>query len=267
MKILKQINNTTMKVAKGMLAIFMIKVLLFSGVFVFQSCQTESLNNTENLKKEAALNNFKALVINNSTQIEKFIRDQNGEQVLARASNSSASSSIDNNVKFAVMPIVTGAKDLLLVYGISEIDLINVFGDSNSPKIALLGLLTLKIEMTLHENQSSVSMNSFFFNSLYAQSTLQVIDCALSALGLPAGLVLGSAKNLGRKAILKAAAKLAGRLVGWVGMAIAAYQFVRCLNDINPAAVSFHPPQSIESFLIDDWNDGNVLSLEDLIND
>ena len=53
----------------------------------------------------------------------------------------------------------------------------------------------------------SKTVSNIFFSSAYAQSTLQVVDCALIAMRLPAGLVIGSAKNLGTKAILKAAGK------------------------------------------------------------
>lgn len=75
MKIFEQINNTTMKVAKGMLAIFMIKLLLFGGAFIFQSCQQDGLFESEeqtiakeNFKKSAfsSLNSLSKINVNSS---------------------------------------------------------------------------------------------------------------------------------------------------------------------------------------------------------
>lgn len=42
MKKTNQFNEITSRVAKGMIAIFSIKLLLFSGIFIFQSCTTEN---------------------------------------------------------------------------------------------------------------------------------------------------------------------------------------------------------------------------------
>jgi len=63
-----------------------------------------------------------------------------------------------------------------------------------------------------------------------ANSVNSVVDCAMDALGIPAGLIVGSAKNLGRKALLKAARKLATRMLGWVGAGIAVYEFGDCME-------------------------------------
>jgi hypothetical protein len=52
----------------------------------------------------------------------------------------------------------------------------------------------------------------------------------MEALGVPTGLILGSAKNLTTKAILKAAKKLATRTVGWLGAAVAVYEFGNCIG-------------------------------------
>lgn len=75
MKIFEQITNTTMRVAKGMLAIFMIKLLLFGGAFIFQSCQQDGLFESEeqtiakeNFKKSAfsSLNTLSQINVNSS---------------------------------------------------------------------------------------------------------------------------------------------------------------------------------------------------------
>ncbi|MDG1729637.1 MAG: hypothetical protein P8K68_12115 [Algibacter sp.] len=80
---------------------------------------------------------------------------------------------------------------------------------------------------------------------------------------LPAGLVIGSAKNLGTKAILKAAGKLAGRAVGWIGMAVATYQFIRCLENLPREDMSTYFPEiaiELELTLLP-WDEGEPLSI------
>lgn len=47
-KIIKSINNTTMKVAKGMIAIFAIKLLLFIAVFTFNACSPDKVEVSDN---------------------------------------------------------------------------------------------------------------------------------------------------------------------------------------------------------------------------
>lgn len=48
MKFFENINNVTFKVAKGMIAIFTIKLILFLGVFIFQSCTSDKESLIEN---------------------------------------------------------------------------------------------------------------------------------------------------------------------------------------------------------------------------
>lgn len=47
MNLFKQINDFTMKVAKGMIAIFAIKLILFVSVFTFQACTTDENSSIE----------------------------------------------------------------------------------------------------------------------------------------------------------------------------------------------------------------------------
>ncbi|MDY3333107.1 MAG: hypothetical protein SOW90_05085 [Gallibacter sp.] len=54
----------------------------------------------------------------------------------------------------------------------------------------------------------------------------------VDALGIPAGLIVGSAKSLTKKAILEAAKKMATRSLGWVGAAIAVVDFASCMDYI-----------------------------------
>ncbi|WP_299520371.1 hypothetical protein [Winogradskyella sp.] len=52
MKFLEKINNITMKVAKGMVAIFVIKLTLFLAVFTFNACSSDKVDISDNNNAE-----------------------------------------------------------------------------------------------------------------------------------------------------------------------------------------------------------------------
>lgn len=68
------------------------------------------------------------------------------------------------------------------------------------------------------------------------QSRSQLVNCALQALGIPAGMIMGSieggAAAVTGKAILKAAKKIATRTLGWIGAGIAIVEFASCMDYI-----------------------------------
>lgn len=143
-----------------------------------------------------------------------------------------------NNVEVenAMQPTLNSSLEYLRANGFTDELIIEELGNLNNTKIIAAALIVYDIV----EDESSTVDNSqninFFGNSVYAQGTMDYIDCALSALGLPAGLVLGTAKNLKFKTILKTVLKLSGRVIGWVGMAIAVYQFARCVQQFSSTA-------------------------------
>ncbi|MDG1729636.1 MAG: hypothetical protein P8K68_12110 [Algibacter sp.] len=94
MKILDQINDTTLKVAKGFLAIFVLKVFLLCGVLIFQSCEVDSNKDYETSQKEIAIDNFEKLVSSNASNIEGYVNNER-DLFLARNSNKGKSTELD----------------------------------------------------------------------------------------------------------------------------------------------------------------------------
>jgi hypothetical protein len=132
---------------------------------------------------------------------------------------------------------------------------INVYADlaPGDPGIAQLGALALKLTQLEMQNKSlnPVDVDNWNVGGTpiqpieamsigsnpggpelmgFAASEPSILDCALDALGIPAGMIVGAAKDTSRKALLKAAKKLATRTLGIIGAAIAIYEFGDCMD-------------------------------------
>ena len=113
-----------------------------------------------------------------------------------------------------------------------------------SPEIARLGALGLRFKQLEDQGKAvdTSQMNSWF-NDYAVQPNSEnieilsnmapdpsIFDCAMDALGIPAALIVGSAKSISRAALIKAATKLASRTLGWISLGIAIYEFGDCMN-------------------------------------
>lgn len=79
MKKTNQFNEITSRVAKGMIAIFSIKLLLFSGIFIFQSCTTENdASDVENQVRQDFLGSMNQIsnTLNNLTFTTSAIQNK-----------------------------------------------------------------------------------------------------------------------------------------------------------------------------------------------
>lgn len=235
MKFLDTINGSIKKFGKGMFAIFAIKLLLFGGAFIIQSCQTDPVEDSTNIEQELALSKFESLVRTSTPKIQSVMSKQQN-LLLSRSENATdVSAQTEEDVKEAMMPLVNGSKELLLSLEITEEDLLEEFEDLEDPRIALVGMLVLAASSE-ENNQTAFNFTSIFITSSYAQSTGgKVWDCALEAIGVGALIDSIEAVQSGNKAILKkvgkkAIKKLASRVLGPIGAAIAAVDFAICLN-------------------------------------
>jgi hypothetical protein len=162
-----------------------------------------------------------------------------GSQKDALSIVQSASLVTDDEASGYVQPLLEPSADFLKSY--YDINIYEFF-PAGSPNIAKLGAIALRFKQI--EEQGKVvdtSQIDGWFDTpvlvsqangelLTNMAQVGVADCALDALGIPAGLLVGSAKSLSRAALLKAAKKLLSRTVGWIGVAIAIYEFGDCMD-------------------------------------
>jgi hypothetical protein len=73
---------------------------------------------------------------------------------------------------------------------------------------------------------------TFFGNAAYARTEPDAYDCLLRAAGVTmiVDLINGGIKKLGKKGVLKVLKKVASKYLGWVGAAVAVYEFADCMG-------------------------------------
>ncbi len=138
MKILNQINDITMKVAKGMLSVFSIKLILLLSIFVFNSCQTEDIQNQniQETKNELSTSLSKSAEDISNTPITNRRILKNTDNVILNASSYEYSSA---------QPIGHQThQTICFSYNPNDVDLDSVMGDTDN----LGGALGIDAELT-----------------------------------------------------------------------------------------------------------------------
>lgn len=187
--------------------------LVVFSLFTCVSCNESENGSFQNEASEvsekavdATITDFKSSVSQNVQKIKK----------VALQSNYTRSNIYDDNVnvdlKESLKPVLENSKDVLSVYGITEEDLAETFSNDVDANSIILAIAIAQLDIPTTRSH--------------------IANCALDALGIPAGLIVGSAKSLTKKAILKAAKKMATRSLGWAGAAIAVVDFASCMDYI-----------------------------------
>ncbi|MBQ4821827.1 hypothetical protein [Aquimarina sp. MMG016] len=222
------------KFGKGYFAIFLIKVILFSGSFLVQSCQSSDDETILDIEKQDAYDELeknlnKANTINSNT-FKKF-QNKSGDLTQQQV-DVLADSSSELAVQQALAPVMVSSKNLFALYGVSEFDLATIFGDANDPRIAILGTIVAEVEREYNQAPVglSLSFQDLLVNKLHAQSGgPNPWVCAGQAFGINTIAQL-FAGVVSRSAILGAARVIASRLLGWVGVGLAIYYFGKCMD-------------------------------------
>lgn len=286
MKIFNQINNVTMKIAKGMVAIFAIKLALVIIIITFNACSTENIENSKNNSSEfqnaldlsmsniGKISTFNTLegmartneesktlyLINNNeqtfnntdflnsvTDLQSLITIKNGRSLTLAEEDPMdineilASYTIDEQpIVSALQPAIQEAKNYLYELGLTDAEIsVELQGGDESDLV--LAVMALKNAESNHLNSTNLSNNyqNLFGFSIYAQeqqqdNTLQDsgpdwYDCLLRSVGIDAVIELFNGKVT--KAIAKKAIrKIVSRTLGWVGAAIAVYEYGDCMG-------------------------------------
>jgi hypothetical protein len=220
-------KNGLNKFAKGMFAIFTIKLLFLGIMFLNQSCQNDDNNNLFlDSEKEVALNNFEKIIIETTPKIQKIIEKEKLLLSKKSANFNETKAKTEGETKKALMNLVTNSKELFKLYNVNESDVSEEFEDLNDPRIALVGLMIFAAETK--NKEVAFNFSSLLSTPTYAMN--EQWDCVMEAIGIPAGMIAGGMKKMTVKAMLKAAGKMAGRALGWVGLAWAVADYTSCMG-------------------------------------
>lgn len=231
------INDSIKKFIKGMLALFMINLLIFGGMLLVQSCQTDDISSEQNEQIEA-ITKFENLVNKTAPKIQDIVNKRQSLQKSKSVNKNQMNTQYEEEARKSLNELVIGTKELLSVYDIDDTDYINEFENNEDPRIALIGLAILA---SSQESQNKVGMlNKTSFNLLgisngYAQN--QTVNCFLEATGISAGIAVVGAFTgaaLTKTQVLRLVKKLAKtvgkRVIGVIGLAIIVGEFAWCMN-------------------------------------
>jgi hypothetical protein len=209
------------KFAKGVFAIFTIKLLFFGIVFLNQACQTDD-NIFSISEKELALEKFENILKQTIPVVKTNIKEKNLNSSFRKGEN-------DYESKKMINPLIDGTKELLLAFDVEENDLIEIFGSKNDPRLVIVGLALLNIRYN-DNSQTAINFSNLFVESAYAQSGIG--GCVLEALGVNAAVnaLKGGIKKLGKKGALKLLRKVGGKALGPIGVALAIVDFADCMG-------------------------------------
>ena len=229
------IVQLTQKLLKGFLGLLAISLTLFMTSILIHSCKKND-----------------SFVSSRNSEVTKNLK------IFSQAINESASN-IKNITSFTTNPTQVGTQfiedvdypaiNLLRSYGVTDQEMITEFGSLDSGKIVLAAIAVLASEQlidsgktyTMFVDEDYVSNTSAIFGISTASaqsSSLQAPDpdtigvCIMDALGVNAaiGIISNGIQGLGKKAIMKIIKKVASRTLGPIGIALAVYDFLDCMD-------------------------------------
>lgn len=211
--------------------------------FILIFCLTTSIlscsNDSENISSELSISKTEAA--KNLKEKFIFIQSNSSYSTNSRVENGGVGPDLTDLVN--QQEALNSSISVLNSFGITNDDIIQEFGSLNEADIITTALAATRIEEQSllgnhivdletgynYSTNSYVDLNSLDSN-LADSSGNTIVDCAIDALGIPAGLIIGSAQSTSTAALLKAAKKLAKRMLGWVGAGIAIYEFGDCMD-------------------------------------
>jgi hypothetical protein len=210
-------------------------IFAFLSIFlVLFSCKYTSDNNVSPIKQDDAEKSVldyqttKNTLFTSLKELQKnSIVSRNGEATDLFADEESQQIALENSIA------VLHSKE------ITDEMIIEEFGSLTNPEIIPTALAVTRITDETEAGYWVIDVETGFCYSTgnYYNPNGQrgpgdsIVDCAMEALGVPASLIVGAAEgSLTREALLKAARKLAKRTLGWIGVAIAVYEFGDCMG-------------------------------------
>ena len=227
------LNRTIRRLAKGLGAIFAIKLLFLFGAVIFHSCESNEAE-YENFQRQEALSKFEALVKETTPRISGMVSDHVTGTPNDVLLNAKSNRQLEHKARRIMKPLVEETKELLLTYNVTEDEVTKEFEDPNDPRIALVGLFLLAAENN-QKKEVAVNFAQAFGTFSFAQTNELTeakpdwVDCMITAVGIDVAVEFLKG-NVTEAIAKKAIRKVASRVLGALGAAIAAYEFASCMG-------------------------------------
>lgn len=167
---------------------------------VFLSCENEQ-SDSFIFNESADLQSLKQIVLNQTNQKRIVMQNKSTELQNPQAEE-------------MLKPIINETVSILLNSGIKKSEIVDEFGNLNSPELAIMGVALISQAETQKDTEAKAG---------------DALDCAARAF---IGIELhegfwGSFTN--RRVLLRAVGKLATRTLGFIGAALIVYDFADCM--------------------------------------
>ena len=214
---------------------YWIKTLIIGLFLGATGCQKEPASPAyRNVEREISLSELEKDIKESGFQIGKLIRAEQFKNNRKSSNSHKQLGDDETKIKEVLKPLIKRSKQLLGTYGISEDFLAGEFARPEDPGIVLAGLWFMAVE---REGMSSRIKNSaqILNLGLFAQETSLTeaqpdwMDCMLTAVGVDA-IVEFVKGNVTEAIAKKAIRKIASRTLGWVGVALALYEYGNCMD-------------------------------------
>lgn len=134
---------------------------------------------------------------------------------------------IERQLQRMLSPAIQSGKRLLSTYGAGPDFLTETFGSDNDPRILTAGLIFAGLEDP-EFRRNTASLLAFLVQEP-ENGDKDWFDCAIRAVGIDAVMEMLNGR-ITASITKKAIKKIATRSLGWVGAAIAAYEFAKCMG-------------------------------------
>jgi hypothetical protein len=230
---LKTLPLWAKRLGRGLVAIFVCKVCLIGAAMTLESCQTNE-EEYKTLQQEEALTSFEVLVKNTTPKIKHLMDEHPALLKNPDLLDQKSVQKLEKEVNTLLQPLVHSTRKLLKSYEVEDEYLNQEFADPNDPRIALVGLFLLAAES---QEKQGVALNfaQAFGTLSYAQDAQLTedkpdwVDCMITAVGIDA-VVEFLKGNVTEAIAKKAIKKIASRAMGFIGAAVALYEFGSCMQ-------------------------------------
>ena len=212
------------------------RIVLVLGMVCFTvSCQKEKATpEYRNVAREISLTSFENAIKESGSSLERLIDKEQFIESHDRSAAGKSQDVLNLKVKAMLKPALRNSKELLYTYGITDNFLSREFNDPDDPRIVLAGLWLLSFERQDAMSRNKNRAQFLNFNLLAQENSLTEaqpdwMECMLIAVGVDA-IVEFVKGNVTEAIAKKAIRKIASRTLGWVGVALALYEYGNCMG-------------------------------------